>query len=83
MLKGFGLSAGHSQVGERATLDPGTSLPAYLVINGGIHYSHKHYRIAFNLYNITNQTYWMGAYNNVNKWPGQPRNGMLNLGYIF
>ena len=82
-LKGFGLSAGHSQVGERTTLDPGTNLPAYLVINGGIHYTHKHYRFAFNLYNITNQTYWMGAYNNVNKWPGQPRNGMLNLGYIF
>jgi len=33
--------------------------------------------------NITNQTYWMGAYNNINKWPGAPRNVMVNLGFKF
>ncbi len=82
-LKGFGISAGHSQVGERATLDPATTLPGYLVINGGLHCAFKHYRIAFNVYNINNQIYWIGAYNNVNKWPGQPRNSMLNLRYVF
>ena len=82
-LKGFGISAGHSQVGERATLDPAITLPGYFVVNGGIHYMHKHYKFAFNIYNITNQTYWMGAYNNVNKWPGQPRNAMANWGYVF
>jgi iron complex outermembrane receptor protein len=83
LLRGFGISAGHSQVGERATLDPNITLPGYLIINGGVHYTFKHYRFAFNVYNITNQTYWMGAYNNVDKWPGQPRNGMISLGYIF
>ena len=83
LLKGFGLSAGHSQVGERLTLDPGTTLPGYMVINAGIYYTAKHYRFAFNVFNITNQTYWMGAYNNVNKWPGAPRNGMINVGYVF
>ena len=82
-LKGFGISAGHSQVGERATLDPAITLPAYFILNAGVHYGYKNYRFALNVYNITNQTYWMGAYNNVNKWPGEPRNGMLNVGYVF
>ncbi len=82
-LKGFGLSFGHSQVGERATLDPAFNLPSYFVINGGIHYRLKNYRLALNLYNLTNQVYWQGAYNNINKWPGQPRNVMFNLGLLF
>ena len=82
-LKGFGISAGHSQVGMRATLDPAITLPGYFIINGGIHYQYKHYKFALNIYNITNETYWMGAYNNVNKWPGAPRNGLMNIGYVF
>jgi iron complex outermembrane receptor protein len=82
-LKGFGVSVGHSQVGERTTLDPAITLPGYLVINGGIHYTFKHYRFAANIFNITNKTYWMGAYDNVDKWPGAPRNGMINMGYTF
>lgn len=82
-LKGFGISAGHTQVGMRSTLDPVITLPGYFIINGGIHYNYKHYRLALNVYNITNETYWTGAYNNVNKWPGAPRNGMVNIGYVF
>jgi iron complex outermembrane receptor protein len=82
-LKGFGISAGHSGVGERNTLDSATTLPAYLILNAGAHYKYKNYTLAINLFNITNQTYWMGAYNNVNKWPGAPRNFMINLGYSF
>jgi iron complex outermembrane receptor protein len=82
-LKGFGIAAGHSQVGFRNTLDPATTLPGYVVINGGIHYRYKHFLIAANTNNITNTVYWMGAYNNVNKWPGAPRSFMINLGYSF
>lgn len=82
-LKGFGLSAGHTQVDERATLDPTITLPGYFLINAGIQYAYKHYKFAMNVYNITNQTYWIGAYNNVSKWPGEPRNAMVNLGYVF
>ena len=82
-LKGLGVSAGHSQVGWRATLDPETNLPGYVVINAGVHYKYKHFMLAVNAFNITNETYWMGAYNNVNKWPGTPRNFMANLGYSF
>lgn len=82
-LKGFGLAAGHTQVGARTTLDPDINLPGYVVFNAGVHYKYSHYKLALNLNNITNKTYYTGAYNNVNKWPGTPRNFMLNFGYAF
>ncbi len=83
VLKGFGFSIGHTAVSKRFTLDPSTTLPGYFILNGGVHYSRRHYHIGANLYNITNQTYWTGAYNNVNKWPGGPRNGLADFGYVF
>jgi iron complex outermembrane receptor protein len=83
VLKDFGLSAGHSHAGIRNTLQQGLTLPSYVILNGGLHYSGKHFTVAFNLYNITDKTYWMGAYNNINKWPGAPRNCMMSAGYTF
>lgn len=82
-MKGFGIAVGHSAVGVRNSLDPGVILPAYLVVNAGLHYNLKHFTVAFNINNVTNAVYGTGAYNNVNKWPGAPRNGMINLGYTF
>ena len=83
LLKGFGIAAGHSQVSLRNTLAPGFTLPGYVVFNGGIRYAYRHFNAAINLNNIGNKIYWMGAYNNVSKWPGAPRNCMINLGYVF
>jgi len=82
-LKNFGISMGHSQVGERTTLEPNIHLAGYVIINGGLQYRYQHLSFALNGYNLTNKTYWTGAYNNVNKWPGAPRNYMLNIGYRF
>lgn len=82
-LKSFSLATGHSQVSARNTVTQGLGLPGYFIINAGISYVHKHFNGAINLYNITNKTYWVGAYNNVNKWPGAPRNFMISVGYGF
>ena len=82
-IKGFGISIGHSFVGQRTTLDPDINLPSYFLLNGGIHYGFKKISLALVVNNITNQTYWMGAYDNINKWPGAPRNFMINLGFKF
>ncbi len=82
-IKGLGLSIGHSQVGIRNTLDPNITLPGYTIFNGGVHYRYRHVTLAMNVNNITNKTYWTSAYNNINKWPGAPRNYMVNLGYRF
>lgn len=82
-LKGFGLTAGYTLASKRNTLDPETTLPGYVIFDGGIRYGYKHWLLALNANNIANKTYWTGAYNNVYKWPGEPRNYMLNLGFKF
>ena len=82
-IKGFGVAVGHTQTGVRNTLEPGIKLPAYFLLNGGIRYEYKHFNVAMNMNNIFNKTYWIGAYNNVNKWPGAPVNVMVRVGYIF
>jgi iron complex outermembrane recepter protein len=82
-IKGFGISIGHSFVGQRTTLDPDINLPSYFLLNGGISYGFEKFSAAILLNNITNQTYWIGAYDNVNKWPGAPRNIMFNIGFKF
>ncbi len=82
-LKGFGIAAGHSQASKRNTLEQGLTLPGYIILNGGIRYTYKKLDVALNLNNITDKIYWIGAYNNVNKWPGAPRNIMMSAGYNF
>jgi iron complex outermembrane recepter protein len=82
-LKGFGISAGHSSVGQRNTVDPTIILPGYLIFNAGAQYTYQHFKIAVIWDNITNKTYWTGAYNNVYKWPGEPTNFMMNISYEF
>ncbi len=83
LLKGFGIAAGHSQASVRNTLQQGLKLPGYWVFNAGLRYAYKHYGLACNVNNVFNKTYWVGAYNNVNKWPGAPVNFMLSASYTF
>ncbi len=83
VIKGFGFSVGHSSVGVRNTLEPSVTLPGYIILNAGVHYNYKHFTIAANFNNITNETYWTGAYNSIYKWPGQHANFIVNVGYRF
>lgn len=82
-LKGLGISAGYLQGGERNTHDPSIILPGYIILNTAIQYTYQHFMIALRVENLTDETYWIAAYNNVSKWPGEPRNFMLNLRYKF
>ena len=83
VFKGFAIAAGHRQVGVRNTLETGIVLPGYIVFNGGIRYEYKHFNAAININNIFDKTYWIGAYNNVNKWVGMPLNVMMQITYDF
>ncbi|NWJ51069.1 MAG: TonB-dependent receptor [Bacteroidetes bacterium] len=83
VLKGLGLSCGHTQSGKRNTLESGVTLPGYCILNGGIHYGIQHINIALNINNLFNTTYWASAYNNMNKWAGNPRSIMIRFGYRF
>ena len=82
-LKGFGLAAGHSFVGFRNTLDPKVTLPGYVIFNAGFQYTFRHFKVAAMWENVTNKTYWTGAYNNIYKWAGEPTNFMMNMSYRF
>ena len=82
-LKGFGVAAGHSAVSRRNTLQQCLRLPGYVVFNAGIRYAWRRLSAAINLNNMTNKTYWQSAYNNISKWSGAPRNGMVELSYRF
>ena len=82
-LKKFTIMAGHTQVGKRNTLDPQIKLPGYTLLMGGISYDLDDFCIALNVNNITNETYWAGAYNNIYKWPGEPTNFLIRINWKF
>jgi iron complex outermembrane receptor protein len=83
LLKGLSVMAGYDQVGGRNTLDNRIQLPGYMLFQGGVAYSLKQFGIALNWNNITNQTYWTGAYNNIYKWPGAPGNILFRMSWLF
>lgn len=82
-IKGLGIAAGHTQASRRNTLDAGFTLPSYVVFNVGLYYRIKQLSLSAILNNVTNTVYWAGAYNNINKWPGRPRNFMVELDWNF
>ncbi len=83
MLKGLGFSIGHSSQGKRNTLDSAIQLPSFFTLKMGANYTFHRFNLAILVNNLTNKTYWTGSYNNIYKWPGQPRNFLINLGYKF
>lgn len=82
-LNGLGLSVGHSQVGKRNTFLKELQLPGYLIFNAGISYKVEKFRLAGNVYNLTNKNYFVGGYNYDRNFPGTPRNFLLSVGYTF
>ncbi len=56
------------------------NLPSYALLNAGLSYNAEHYRLAFNLNNITNKEYYIG-YWSVN--PQKLRNFTLSFAYRF
>ncbi len=83
ILKGFAVSIGHAQQSKRYTLADGFTLQGFVILNAGFQYRYKHFTIAANIENITGKKYWLSAYNNVSKWPGEPRNFMMTVDYSF
>lgn len=82
-LKNISLFAGHTSISRRNTLQPGFTLPGYIILNGGVGYKFGKFSLEGLVNNITNKTYWQGAYNTSYKWPGAPINMMVNIGYRF
>ncbi|MBP2617807.1 TonB-dependent siderophore receptor [Chryseobacterium jejuense] len=60
-------------------------LPPYTTIDAAVYYSppKSNIRLTFNLNNITNKVYWIGAQNYLRLFPGTPRNYLLTATYKF
>ncbi|HEU4495831.1 MAG TPA: TonB-dependent receptor, partial [Flavobacterium sp.] len=82
-LKDLGFGAGFNYLGKRNTYIPGFEIPEYATVDAAINYKFKKYTIAANLYNLTNTTYYNGAYGPSNLWPGNPISFRLSVGYVF
>jgi catecholate siderophore receptor len=60
-------------------------LPSYTVLDATLAYVQKKYEVRLNLYNLTDETYYIGGYNNSPNrvLPGQPLSGAVTLRYSF
>lgn len=83
-LKNFGLGLGGNYAGKYKVIDNSTvgvfTLPSYTLFNSSIFYNSSHYRVNFNVNNVTNKQYYIG-YWSIN--PQKQRNFNLSLAYKF
>jgi catecholate siderophore receptor len=74
---------GATYVGKRYANETNTLyLPAYTVGNAMLSYETKHYRLQLNLNNLTNKTYYDGAYTG-HATVGTPREAQLTIGLKY
>ena len=83
-LQHFGVGVGGNYAGKYRVIDSSITgefyLPSYVLLNAGLFYNQTHYRISFNLNNITNKEYYIG-YWSVN--PQRLRNFAASFSYKF
>ena len=80
-IKGFSLIGGYDLIGKRNTLDKNIVLPSYFTMQGGLNFHWKTLGLSMLVNNIGKVVYWNGAYNNIYKWPGAPRNMLVKMSW--
>lgn len=84
VLKNFGIGAGGNYASRYKVIDNSATgvfyLPDYALLNAGVFYNAKHFRISFNANNITDKQYYTG-YWSVN--PQKPRNFVGSVAFKF
>jgi iron complex outermembrane receptor protein len=85
LIKDFGIGAGMLYQSSKVPwFTRSFELPAYTTIDAALYYTPaKSVQLAFNLNNITNKVYWIGAQNYLRLFPGTPRNYLLTATYKF
>ncbi|GEP90556.1 iron complex outermembrane recepter protein [Chitinophaga terrae (ex Kim and Jung 2007)] len=83
-FKNLGIGAGGNYAGRYKVIDNSVTgvfyLPSYALLNAGLFYNAKHFRLSFNLNNINNKQYYTG-YWSVN--PQKPRNFVASAAFKF
>lgn len=85
-IKDFGIGAGLLyQSSKIPWFTRSFELPAYTTLDAALYYSPSKsgIRLTFNVNNLTNKTYWIGAQNYLRLFPGAPRNYMMTVSYQF
>lgn len=84
ILRDFGFGLGANYVSEKISWqEPDLILPSYAIVDAAVYYKLGNMQLAFNINNIFNKTYWLGAFNYPRLFPGTPRNMMLGIKYNF
>ena len=83
-FKNLGVGAGLNYSAEKISWqEPDLVLPDYTIIDAAVYYKIKDMQLSFNINNIFNKTYWLGAFNYPRLFPGTPRNVMFSVKYTF
>ena len=83
-FRNFGAGAGLNYVGEKISWqERDLVLPAYTVVDAAVYYKLKSMQLSFNVNNIFNKEYWVGAFNYPRLFPGTPRNVLFTVKYTF
>ena len=88
--KGFGLALGVNYTDKRnliydAKFSPEgqITIPSFTLFNAGLFYNIGKFQLQLNANNIGNKKHWVGGYDYLRLFPGQPENYMLTVGYSF
>ncbi len=87
-LNGLGLGLGYDYVSERKgsiirDLNLVPIFPSYGLVNTALYYNVDKFQIQLNINNVFDKTHWVGAYDFLRSFPGQPRNIMTTVSYTF
>lgn len=85
-LQDLGIGLGFQYSGSKIPwFSRAFEVPAYTLFDMAVYYtpSKSNVQVAFNVNNLFNRTYWIGAQNYLRLFPGSPRSGMLTLTYRF
>ncbi len=91
VLKGIGVNAGFTFLGDRSTWSWGNAgqqgLPDYVKVDGGLTYTKDKFSITANVFNLLNEYLYSGAYygyGNVYYWQAEAgRNARVGINYRF
>lgn len=91
-LKGFGVNAGTTFLGDRQTYweaapDPRQKIKDYVKVDAGVSWEGDKVRVGLNVFNLLDEYLYSGSYYSYNKayyWQTEaPRNFRLSVGYSF
>lgn len=89
-VKGFGLALGVNYTDKRNLIydakfspEDQITIPSFTLFNAALFYNIGKLQLQLNANNIGNKKHWVGGYDYLRLFPGQPENYMFTVGYSF